>query len=159
MSKQTLLTMKQQKEWLNNNWRNSTLCHKWSSRGYGNSKILNNFNEVIGKASGCGYDRFGAALGNAISELFPAEVLKLARRECKGHRRNYKGSKNFYGLFYDAEKGRAWLDGACGDYCMRRILNKIGFSLEYVGESERSNNGEVFYKLRSVSKNEREYLP
>ena len=113
---------------------------------------------MVAKASGCGYDRYGAALGAAIAELFPEEVLKLAKRECKGPRREYKDSKNFYGLFYDAKRGKAWLDGACGSQQMVRILNKIGFSLQYIGESERSHTGEQFYELQPLSKHERKYL-
>lgn len=154
----TLMTKKQQSEFLANNWRAKTITHKWSTRGYGNSKILDGGNEIIGKAGGCGYDRYGAALGDAIMALFPDEVLKLAKRECKGRRRTYKTAKNFYGLYYNAIEGKAWLDGACGSSCMLRILNKIGFSLEYVGESERSNNGEQFYTLRPLSKHERKYF-
>lgn len=153
----TLLTIKQQNDFLDANWRTKTLVHKWSTRGYGNSKILDGADNVIGKAGGCGYDRYGAALGNAISELFPEEILKLAKRECKGNRREYKGAKNYYGLFYNAKDDKAWLDGACGSGCMVKILNKIGFTLSYVGEAERSNSGETFYTLSPLSKHDRKY--
>jgi len=154
----TLLTIKEQEQFLNDNWQLSSLVHKWSTRGYGNSKILDGQGHVIGKAGGCGYDRYGAALGNAISEMFPNEILKLAKRECKGERREYKGSKNFYGLFYNAKEGQAWVDGGCGSNSMTKILNKIGFSLRYVGESEQSNNGEQFYTLAPLTKHERKWL-
>ncbi len=106
MSKQTLLTIAQQKEWCANNV--TTLEHKWSTRGYGSSRIFQGIT-CIGKATGCGYDRYGAALGDAITNLFGAEIHKLAKRECKGRRRNYKKSEKFYGLFYDATKDHAWL--------------------------------------------------
>ena len=109
----TLLTIKQQQEWISNNGRNTRLSHKWSCRGYGNSKILNNAGDVIGKAGGCGYDRYGAALGNAIMVLFPDEIHKLAVKTCKGKRRDYKQGA-LYGLYYNSITKRAWLDGACG---------------------------------------------
>jgi hypothetical protein len=155
---QTLLTKKQQQEWLNNNRENATWVHKWSTRGYGNSKIVNGAGDVIGKASGCGYDRYGTAIGEAMTTLFPAEILKLAKRECKGPRREYRGSETFYGLFYNAKTGRAWVDGGCGSSCMVKILKKIGFSLEYVGESERSNTGEQFYRLVPITAHDRKYF-
>lgn len=156
---QTIMTIAQQKEWLNKNWQYSTLVHKWSTNGYGNSKILAN-GDVIGKADGCGYDRYGAALGNAIMEMFPKELHKLAKRHCVGKRRNYKQPKNsrLYGLFYDAIKDRAWVDGACGSNQMIYILNAIGFGLDYVRESKRSHTGKQFYTMRPVSKNERKWL-
>jgi hypothetical protein len=144
----TLLTIKQQHEFLDTHWHLKTIKHKWSCRGYGNSRILDSRDKVLGRAGGCGYDRYGAALGNAISELFPGEIHKLAKRECKGGRREYKGSEAFYGLFYNARDKVAWVDGGCGSNCMERILNKIGFSLNYVGEKgQRSNSGVVFYTL------------
>ncbi len=153
----TLLTIKEQNDFLNTHGRLKTLTHKWSSRGYGNSKILDSRGDVIGKAGGCGYDRYGAAIGNAISNMFPELLAKLAKRVCKGKRRNYKGSEQYYGLFYDANTETASLDGGCGHTCMTKILNKIGFSLEYVGESSKSDNGEVFYTLAPLSKHERQY--
>ena len=156
----TILNKTQQVEWLANNWINHSLTHKWSTRGYGNSKILDHGGSVIGKAGGCGYDRYGAALGNAISAIFPEELYKLAKRHCVGRRRTYKQPKNriLYGLFFDAVGGKAWVDGGCGSSQMVNILNAIGFGLDYVGSSERSNNGEQFYTLRPVSRGEREWL-
>ena len=152
----TILTKAQQQAWLDSN--DTTLVHKWSCHGMGNSKILDSSGNIIGRASGCGYDRFGSALGNAISELFPAEILKLAQRECKGSRQNYKTSQKFYGIFYNSVDKQAWLDGACGEQSMKTILNKIGFTLEYVGENERNQTGETSYKLAPVTKRERDWL-
>lgn len=155
----TILNKKQQAEWLQRNTH--SLEHKWSTNGYGNSRILDSAGNVIGKAGGCGYDRYGAALGNAISELFPAELYKLAKRHCVGRRRTYKQPKNhtLYGLFFDAVKGRAWVDGGCGSSQMVNILNAIGFGLDYVGETGgRGRTGSQFYTLRPVSKQEREWL-
>lgn len=158
MAKQTLLTKEQQYAFLNDNWQLKSLTHRWSTRGYGNSKILDSQGNVMGKAGGCGYDRYGAALGKAISAMFPKEVYKLAKRECKGSRRTYKNSAAFYGLFFNSVDDKAWLDGECGSNCMERILNKIGFSLERVGSSERSNSGEDFYRLMPITDHDRRYI-
>lgn len=154
----TLLTIKQQNEFLSENWVNKTFEHKWSNRGMGNSKILDGAGNIIGKAGGCGYDRFGAALGVAIMTVFPEEVLKIAKSKCKGKRRTYKQASDFYGMFYNSVDKKAWLDGACGSDCMIKVLNKIGFSLLRVGKSEQSNSGNVFYTLTPITKHERKYL-
>lgn len=154
----TILTIAEQNQFLSDNWQAKNISHKWSSRGMGNSKILDAQGNVIGKAGGCGYDRYGAALGEAIITLFPKELFKLAKRECKGKRRNYKQAKKFYGMFYSSITGMAWLDGGCGSNCMEKILNKIGFSIERVGEHEGSNNGEVFYTLKPVTKHDKQFL-
>ena len=90
--------------------------------------------------------------------MFPAEIAKLAKRVCKGDRPTYKGSEEFYGLFYNAKDKRAWLDGGCGSQCMEKILKKIGFSLQYVGETARSNNGETFYTMQPLTKHDRKYF-
>lgn len=154
----TLLTIKQQHQFLSDNWQLKTLIHKWSCRGYGNSKIIDGRDNVIGKAGGCGYDRYGAALGNAISAMFPEEVLRLAQRECKGRRRTYKQAKTFYGLFYNSIDKKAWLDGACGSGCMDEILKKIGFSLEQVAAFDRGQTGETVYVLKPITKHDRKWL-
>lgn len=154
----TLLTIKQQEQFLSDNWQLKTIVHKWSCRGYGNSKILDNRDSLLGKAGGCGYDRYGAALGNAISEMFPSEVIRLAKRECKGKRRNYKGAKNFYGLFYNSVDKKAWLDGGCGESCMIKILNKIGFTLEQVAAFDRGQTGETVYIMKPLTKHDKKYF-
>lgn len=155
----TLLTIEQQNAWLSANHQYAHISHKWSCNGYGNSKILDSRGAVIGKASGCGYDRYGTALGEAICAMFPEEIAKLAKRECKGARNELrKGSRKYYGLFLSKSKERgAYVDGGCGYNCMTKILNKIGFSLEQVGSAERGNLGEVFYVIKPLTKHERQY--
>ena len=155
----TIKTIAEQKEWIDNHA--TTLTHKWSTNGMGNSKILNGHSsEVIGKADGCGYDRYGAALGEAIITLFPEELHKLAKRHCKGKRRNYKQPKNqrLYGLFYNSITGKVWVDGGCGSNQMVNILNAIGFGLDYVGECDKGRTGETFYTLRPASRQEKRWL-
>lgn len=155
----TLLTKQQQAEFLATNWHLRTIEHKWSCRGYGSSRILDNSGNLLGRATGCGYDRYGTALGKAISALFPAEVLKLAKSKCKGRRRTYKQAPEFYGLFFNAVEGRAWLDGGCGSDCMKKILNKIGFSITVaVTSNSQAQTGSDFYTLESLTAYDRKWL-
>lgn len=154
----TIFTVAEQKQYLADNWEQKTWSHKWSCRGEGSSRIVDGKNDVIGSAGGGGYDRYGAALGAAIIASFPAEILKLAKRECKGMRRDYKQSPDFYGLFYNSITKKAWVDGGCGSGCMEKILNKIGFSLEFAGEHAGNNSGQVFMVLKPVTKHQRKFL-
>lgn len=154
----TIKTIKEQNEWLKNN--DATIAHVWSTRGMGSSKILNG-GEVIGKASGCGYDRYGAALGEAVKSLFEKELLTLCKRVCK-RKTSVKGwyaSKDYYGLSYDNRTNKVIIDGACGSSCVEDILHKIGFSLKYVGETDtKKNSGTRFYRLTPLSKNKRKWI-
>lgn len=153
----TVLTKKQQTEWCNSN--NSSLKHKWSSRGYGNSKILVGYDdEQIAKRSGCGYDRFGAVLGDVIQFYFQDELNKIAKNHCKDNGVMRKGSEKFYGLFKSNSDGRVYLDGACGSESMRKILMKIGFSLIFHGSDSKSNNGVEFYEIVPITKNDYRWL-
>tara|TARA_R110002111_G_scaffold259013_1_gene328634 strand:+ start:371 stop:844 length:474 start_codon:yes stop_codon:yes gene_type:complete len=149
----TLLTIADQNEKLNQNY-DYGFTHKWSCRGDGSSRIFNTrLGDQVTRAGGCGYDRFGKVLGNFIEHHFPNELQRLAKRFAH---KNHKSSKQFYGLFLNKE-GKAYLDGACGDSSMQKVLAAIGFDLERIGESERSNNGEVFYNLKPISKHNRRY--
>ena len=154
----TLLTIKQQNDFLANNARLTTLTHKWSCRGYGNSKIIDQRGNVLAKATGCSYDRFGTVIGDFIEVTFQTEIQRLAKRFCKTkYAGGRKSSKEFYGMFLRKDKS-VTLDGACGERAMTDILACIGFELVQVGNTERSNNGEVFYSLVPVSKHNRKYI-
>lgn len=72
--------------------------------------------QVVGRADGGGYDKGGAALGQAI-ELFFAEELKAEGSAITG----------LYGARRDA-KGAVHLDGSCGKECMLAILKALGFT-------------------------------
>jgi len=156
----TLLTTKQQESFLNTNFQLKTLTHKWSARGYGNSKMLDNNGQVLSKASGCGYDRYGTVIGSMIMYLFPLELNRLAKRFCKQGARNSvrKGSESFYGMLYNAKTKSAYLNGACGDSCMYKVLNAIGFEMIMICENGRSNSGEVFYSLSPLSAHNKKYV-
>lgn len=155
----TLLTIAQQQEFLKANYNAAQIEHKWSARGYGNSKILDLHGAQIAKRGGCGYDRFGSVIGDYIQTLFQDELNKLAKRFCKTKysRGGLKSSNEFYGLFLNKD-GKAYLDGACGDSCMRKVLNVIGFELKYLNETSGSVNGSQFYELVPVSAHIKKYV-
>lgn len=154
----SLLTVKQQNEFIASHWKIEVITHKWSARGYGNSRIIDHDGQTLAKATGCGYDRFGTVIGDFIEKTFQNELQKLAKRFCKNrYSGDIKSSKEFYGLFLKPD-GSAYVDGGCGYDCMFRILNCIGFELVRIGESERSNNGEVFYQLKPLSDHNRKYI-
>ena len=73
----TLLTVAQQNEFIKQNGRVVNVEHYYSNRGLGTSKIFNSRKDVISKASGCGYDRFGTVIGLYIEEVFNKELQKL----------------------------------------------------------------------------------
>lgn len=98
----TLLTIEQQNQWLSNNWKNKTLRHYWSTNGYGNSKIFDSRDNLVCKVGGCGFDRFGTAIGEAMTAFFPELINHLGKTKCTGKRRTYKQAKDFYGLFYNS---------------------------------------------------------
>lgn len=162
----TILTKKQQIAWIASNPRTASLRHYWSTRGYGNAKILDRANNVIATARGCGYDRRGAVIGKAIAALFPEELERLARKVCKLPARRFgagmsRGSADFYGLELYRRDGKTevMIDGACGDSCMREILGAIGFSLRYCGDT--GNNGPTgseFYAIEPLDAYGRERL-
>lgn len=147
----TLLTIAQQNEFLANNWQFETLTHAWSTAGYGNSKILDQHDNVIAKRTGCGYDRFGATLGDVIETLFAEEIYKLAdKTRNKKAQKNRQPSKEYYGLFFNFNEKRAYLDGACGDSCMRKILEKIGFRLVFIKDIDQGRKGYTIYQLQPL---------
>lgn len=147
----SVMTKAQQQQWLKDNPQNTAFIHKWSTNGMGSSKLINKFDDVIAKSSGCGYDRYGAAVGRMIETLFHDQLLKLAVKEIRGRGQSAqrKGSDEYYGLFYSAATGRAYVDGGCGGRSMEKILNKIGFRTVYHTQIDRSRTGEQFYTLEA----------
>ena len=95
-------------------------------------------------ASGCGYDREGAALGNWIQNNFQSELQERFKIEIEvskeGH---YEPIKQFYGAHVAKTKaGDKYisLDGACGKNCMVRILEAIGGTYEYLPSRSKLSN-------------------
>jgi len=153
----TLLTIADQNIKLSDNF-DYGFTHKWSSRGMGSSRIFNtHLGDQVTRAGGCGYDRFGKVLGDFIEHHFPNELKRLAKRYVKTSRTHRNSSEVFYGMF-SREDGTVYLDGACGDSSMVKILNAIGFDLKRGGDTGNAGqNGEVFYYLKPLSKHARKY--
>lgn len=89
----------------------TTKCRLWHTDG-----------RVLGSASGGGYDKAGAALGQAIEALFGEELRALPLPTS-----NKNGSHDgLYGL--GEHNGKRYLDGACGLECMLAVLRALGFT-------------------------------
>ena len=157
--KRTILIIEEQERFLEENWRARSFCHKWSTNGHGSSTILDAGGDKVCRVSGCGYDRFGTALGEWITATFPEALATLARKECKKPygagemSKRWKNSESYYGLFLRDGKGA--VDGACGSDCMRKILARIGFEIQLAGQTERARTGEQFYTVAPISKHTR----
>ena len=148
------MTRKQRKEFLNENWKLETLSFKWTtsrarnSYGYNICTLKNSRNEKIASTCGGGYDMKGTALGEMINKYFPNELKKLVANS---------GSMDtpggFYGLSHYNPKAKTskrrflkratsytktYVDGGCGFDSMRRILEKIGYKIEFVKENKNS---------------------
>lgn len=122
----------------------------------------------LGACSGGGYDLKGTAFAQAVCAIFQPALMTLAARAHGHYRRvpgkfyevegargktqkrpSYEPVKvrtperrRFYGMTtYQNEKGkpeRVSIDGACGFESVTRILEALGFSVEYVsGNSSR----------------------
>lgn len=135
-----LLTKQKREDFIYNNGR--YIEFKWTiSRGrdtcgYNICSVYYN-RDKIESCNGGGYDMKGTCLGKFITYYFNEYLKKLrARRE--------HDTKNcFYGLTFYNKKTKKYqvaytegcdfyIDGACGFSSMERILEKIGFKLEYV---------------------------
>ncbi len=145
------ITTKQERaEWLAHNQNRACLRHRWSTRGYGSSIIYDRAGNRIARATGCGYDRRGAAFGEAALALFPAEITRLAKLRARGRGR-FKQCPSIPGLTYDRERNRALFDGACGFSCVERLLEAVGFRLVHVGDTGNAGqSGDEFYRLESI---------
>ena len=140
-----LLNKKQRADFLTENWRLETLIFRWGKSGMRAVRIYDKRNEKTPfGAGGYGYDKSGTALGRLMAHYFGNELKRL-------------NSSKFYGLSHYNTKTnkyqktaskhtRTSVDGACGFSSMERILNKIGFGLEWITETKH----EIIYKLKSL---------
>lgn len=90
-------------------------CRMWHPDGF-----------VMGRAGGGGYDKKGAAFGEALMKLFLEELqaLPLPTRHEMG-----RVISGLYGMA-ETKDGKRYLDGACGFDCMIKIVNALGYSVE-----------------------------
>ena len=136
-------TKKERKEFLQNNFKISTLNFKWSNSGV--CRIYNFRGQKTNYyAGGYGYDKKGTCLAKLMMEYFPTELKKL-------------NSSDYYGLNHYNTKTkkynkrannntRTYLDGACGFESMTPILNKIGFTLKFIYE----DNNSTMYRMEVI---------
>lgn len=123
----TILNKEQQQKWIDENWMLSEL-HIDVTRS-GTVRLYDSRDNLLAKAGGYGYDKVGTVFGDFIKQHFTEELLKLAKS---------KYLSKFYGLSLSNDKNQAYLKGACGDNCMIKILNAIGFNVRSL------RNGTVF---------------
>ena len=141
-----LLTKKQREAWLDENWRYGVLTFRYSDGVNGNIvKVVDKRGDIIKgvRCTGGGYDMTGTCLGQFIEQNFPNEIRRLDPREFYGIKHYNMGSVRG-GRFYrpreryqvrQSKNTRTIIDGACGMESMRKILEQIGFKLEYVHET------------------------
>lgn len=96
-------------------------AHMWHHDGF-----------IVGSASGGGYDKTGAAVGEAISRVLGPDLLALKfDKEGNATARlpRYTGGKVETCKLYGVRKveGKVYVDGACGIREMERLLNALGF--------------------------------
>ena len=89
----------------------------------------------VGRANGCGYDKTGAALGDAVELFFQEELLKLSPGSkvwLEGRPERVAPPLAYYGLAHvETKKGwRASIDGSCGVESVLKILDALGFTAQ-----------------------------
>ena len=147
----TILTVKQQNNFLNTNWAINTLEFKWSCRGYGSTTVFDSRQNKLLRVGGCGFDRRGTALGQFIELTFNDEIQKLAKKVTFGRGKNKRVSRDFYGM--NIYQGKISLDGACGFDCMQKILAAIGFEIVNTGSTDNQKvTGSEFFTLKPISR-------
>jgi macrodomain Ter protein organizer (MatP/YcbG family) len=141
----TILTKNQQVEFLDKNWKMTTLKFKWGKSGSHRCRLLDRNDNQLGVAGGGGYDKKGHAFGQWINTMFQSELKKLNSEEFYGLN-HYNSNRKPRFQKYASKHTKTYVDGACGFDCMRRIIEKIGFSLEFVCET----NWETIYTLKTL---------
>lgn len=144
---------------MRNDFDGATLEIKWTvSRGadtYGyNICSLWCRGKKLASCSGGGYDMAGTVLADFIKMIFPDELRTLTA--------NAGGNEagGFYGLRFSIERGDKWerlrkweqgasvsLDGGCGFESMEKILNALGYTVQYVNVKSQKNQIYIFRKL------------
>ena len=147
----TILTKKQQTEFLENNWSCKTLHFKWGKTGSHKCWLYDRADNVLGSAGGGGYDKQGTAFGQFLMLHFMEELKKLNSEEFYGlSHYNPNKTKNRYQK-KSSKNTRTHVDGACGFNCMVDILNRIGFDLVFVKETK----WDTFYILTELPRGHR----
>ena len=94
-------------------------------------------------ATGCGYDREGAAFANWIQNNFQKELKERFKIELETIDENYHSISGFYGAHICKDKkGNKYisLDGACGKSSIQRVWEAIGGTYEYIPNRSKWSN-------------------
>ena len=95
----------------------------------------------VSSCKGGGYDMQGTALSDWMQEKFRAELQKLDAREFYGL--SFWNTKRNKTQFRWSKDCTTWLDGACGFSSMQKILDKLGYSLQYVPKRGENSTYEI----------------
>jgi len=142
-----ILSRSEAQKFLDQNWKLETLFFKWTTSkgvntfGYHICTLKDKRGNKINSNCGGGYDMKGTALGDFINEYFYDQIRKLDASKFYGL--THYG-KNYKRLKHASKLGKSYVDGGCGFSSMSRILEKIGFSLEFIKET----HNEIIYNLR-----------
>ena len=150
----TLLTKQQRADFVRENWRFQTLTFNWTtsrardSYGYNICTLRDFKRDKIASTCGGGYDMKGTVLGEMINKYFTHELKKLVANSG-----SMDTPSGYYGLSHYNPKAKThkrrflkratsntktYVDGGCGFDSMRRILEKIGFKMQFVKETKNS---------------------
>lgn len=125
----------QRKQFLQDNFKLRTLNFKWSNGGV--CRIYNLRGEKTNfSAGGGGYDKKGTCLSQLINYYFKDELKKLNADKFYGL--SHYNYKYFKPNKRAGKNTRSSVDGGCGFDCMQKILNKIGFKMKFVYETNKS---------------------
>lgn len=94
--------------------------------GHVSARLWHHDGPKLGSAGGGGYDKKGAAFGEAIAKLFDKELFNLPLPQ-----RNANGGfsrEQLYGL--GEHDGKRYLDGACGFEAMLKVVRALGWEVE-----------------------------
>ena len=139
----TILSKTKQQQFLDDNWKLSTLHFKWTTSrgkdtyGYNICSLLDWNNNRVSKTTGGGYDMKGTALGYMMNEYLQDELRKINSKDYYGLR--HYNNKTKKSQKRASKHTKTYVDGACGFNCMVDILNKIGFDVKFVRETRNSS--------------------
>ena len=136
-------TKQQRTDFLRENCKLETLTFKWTtsrardSYGYNICTLRNKRGNKLNSNCGGGYDMQGAALGDFINDHFGDELKKLSSADFYGLNHYNPKAKTHKRRFLKraTDKTQTYVDGGCGFDSMRRILEKIGFELNWVKDT------------------------
>jgi hypothetical protein len=110
-----------------------TVSRARDTYGYNVVTLTDNYGAKF-KASGGGYDMTGKVFGQWLEYQY-MDKIKAELKSCVYGRdengRTTSTHSDYYGLFYDIELDKYWLDGACGLDSMRHIAKAIGLDVTY----------------------------